>query len=73
MAKEYTVKIKVDDGRHTTGGIDSECSRDCPFLKVDHCCLFNEDLEESELLDGYGWNDIEPTMQRCWYCEKATP
>jgi hypothetical protein len=44
------------------------CGECCPFLKDSECTLFNVDLEETELPDGFKWNDCKPTLQRFYKC-----
>lgn len=46
-----------------------ECGTNCPFLLDDFCCLFSQDLDETELPNGTYWvDDAIPTRQRCARC-----
>ena len=64
--KIIPVQIEVD-GNH-----DDRCGRNCPFLRIYACQLFGEELDETVLPVNRVWNDCEPTMQRCHYCEMMT-
>jgi hypothetical protein len=45
-----------------------ECGDNCPFLNDNACALFNADLADQTLPDGYEWNDRDPTKLRCSGC-----
>jgi len=59
MGQEIVVKIEVDE---------SECSECCPFLDDSLCRLFNIEVEDTKLPNGYVWNNTEPTKHRCTFC-----
>ena len=48
---------------------ENVCGRDCPFLRIDACQLFGEDLSETQLPDTHCWqDDTSPTRDRCYDC-----
>jgi len=45
------------------------CSDYCPFLNFSECLLFNENLEDKVLPEGFEYQEgVQPTKERCNRC-----
>jgi len=60
--KKILIYIETED--------EDTCGVGCAFLDDDWCDLFNIHLDDTELEDGYVWQDGQnPTKQRDYRCK----
>jgi hypothetical protein len=44
------------------------CDPSCPFLHYEHCCLFDDELEECDISPLVWQDDVAPWRVRCFEC-----